>query len=132
MLYATLTAFLVVAAGAMHPGSYMATLASPTGAKTPSGMVMVANGKDVALTLTGDTPGSLRVWHVHQGTCKDDRGIVGSAHQYTAFAITAKGEGRAKTTLTTPLADGTKYFVAVYASIEDMKTIVACGELKPE
>ncbi len=132
MLYAKIAAILVVLTGAMHPGSYMAMLASPTGAKTPSGMVMVANAKDVTLTLRGDKAGSTRVWHVHQGTCKDDRGIVGSADTFPAFTITAQGDGRAKTTLTTPLVDGTKYFVAVHASAEDVKTIVACGELKPE
>ncbi|MBI3568872.1 MAG: hypothetical protein HY084_11805 [Gemmatimonadetes bacterium] len=130
--FTTVAAFLVVVAGAMHPGSYMARLGSPSGAKTPGGMVMVTNAKDVTLTLSGDNAGGSRAWYVHKGTCKDDRGIVGSNDMFPAFQISEKGEGRAKATLATPLVDGTNYFVAVHASAEDVKTIVACGELKPE
>ncbi len=130
--FMTFAAFLALGTGALHPGSYMATLASSTGAKTPAGMVMVANAKNVTLTLRGDTAGSIRAWHVHKGTCREDRGIVGSADTFAAFVISAKGEGRAQATLATPLVDGMSYFVAVHASLEDMKTIVACGDLKPE
>lgn len=105
-----------------------AMLAAPSGAKSPTGMVML-HGTSAELTLTGDKAGATRPWRIHKGTCTDDQGVVGEASTYPPASIGADGKGTAKATLRAPLAADGAYFVAVHASASDMKTIVACGAL---
>lgn len=113
-----------------HPENLMAMLTAPNGASTPTGMAMVS-GTAVQLSLSGDAAGSTRLWHIHQGTCKDDKGIVGAAEIFPVVRIADKGIGQAKATLASPLAEHAPFFVAVHASATDMKTVIACGDLKP-
>ena len=112
-----------------HPVNLMAMLVPAIGAKTPTGMAMV-NGTAVQLSVTLDHPGSDRVWHIHQGTCTEDKGIVGAADQFPAFHINENGTGKATATLAAPLAEHATFFVAVHASATEMKKVIACGNLK--
>ena len=112
-----------------HPVNLMAMLTPANGAKTPTGMAMV-NGTTVQLNVTLDHPGSDRVWHIHQGTCAEDKGIVGAADQFPAFHINENGTGKATATLAAPLAEHATFFVAVHASATEMKKVIACGNLK--
>lgn len=105
-----------------------AMLAAPSGARTPTGMVMV-HGTAVELTLAGDQAGATRPWRIHRGTCANDQGVVGDASKFVPATIGTDGKGAAKATLDAPLTDGAAYFVAVHASASDMTTIVACGPL---
>ena len=115
-------------AAAAQSTPLMAMLTAPSGAKTPAGMVMVS-GTTVQITLTGDTPGAVRAWHIHKGSCGHDDGIVGDAAVFPTFTVASDGKGVAKATLAAPLPAGTSYFVNVHASATDHKTIVACGAL---
>lgn len=112
-----------------HRGDGIAVLVAPSGAKAPSGMAMV-NGTTVELMLSGDEPGSKRVWHAHKGTCAHDEGMIGHADAYPPLMIGLNGKGRAKVKLDSPLADGSTYFVAVHISATDMKSIVACSPVQ--
>ena len=109
-------------------GEAMAMLRSPSGAKLPAGMAMV-RGTAIQLTLSGDKPGSTRPWHLHKGTCTNDKGIVGQPSSFPPLTIGQNGRGTAKATLGEPLPDRGSYFIAVHASASDMKTIIACGPL---
>jgi len=112
----------------MNHGEAMATLVATSGAPQPAGMAML-RGTTIQLTFSGDQPGSTRPWHVHKGTCTDDEGIVGRVGSYPALSIGQDGRGTAKATLSQPLPATGSYFVAVYASASDMKTVIACGPL---
>lgn len=136
-----LTALVVAAAGqagaqgayashpaAAQPTSLMAMLMPPSGARSPAGMAMVT-GTTVQVTLTGDTPGAVRAWHIHKGSCGHDEGIVGDAAVFPTFTIGTDGKGMARATLAAPLPAGASYFINVHASPRDHKTIIACGAL---
>ena len=107
----------------------MAMLTPSNGAKAPTGMAMV-NGTTVQLSMARDHPGNDRVWHIHQGTCTEDKGIVGATDQFPAFHINENGNGTATATLAAPLAEHASFFVSVHASATEMKTVIACGNLK--
>src|SRR5688500_3724786 len=42
-----------------------------------------AAGSKVTVHIMGAMNGSTHPWHVHRGTCNDDKGIVGGATEYT-------------------------------------------------
>lgn len=113
----------------MNHGEAMAMLFATSGARQPAGMAMV-RGTTIQLTFSGDQPGSTRPWHVHKGTCADDEGVVGTTGSYPALSIGQDGRGTAKATLAQPLPATGSYFVAVHASASDMKSGIACGQLK--
>lgn len=113
---------------AAQPTSLMAMLMPPSGAKAPAGMAMVT-GTTVQITLTGDTPGAVRAWHIHKGSCGHDGGIVGDAAVFPTLTIGTDGKGTARATLGAPLPAGASYFINVHASPRDHRTIVACGAL---
>ncbi len=86
-------------------------------------------GSDVQVTITGDTPGATRPWHIHTGSCAASGGVVGGGRAYTPMTIDAKGNGSAKATLTVPLADTATYYVNIHDAAAAMGVIVACGDL---
>jgi hypothetical protein len=79
--------------------------------------------------LLGDEGGSVRPWHVHEGTCGSGGDIVGLDSQYPR--LNASPAGTDTVTVTVPVAlDSTQaYYVNYHNSVEDMATIIACGEL---
>lgn len=86
-------------------------------------------GMDVQVTLSGDTPGATRPWHIHTGSCAASGGVVGGGRAYAPMVIDAKGNGSAKATLTVVLADTAAYYVNIHDAAAAMGIIVACGDL---
>lgn len=113
---------------------YVATLTGKDGRKA-HGSAIVSPSKDgtgteVAVTLTDDTPGATRPWHIHTGSCNKGGGVVGGPRVYTPIIINDKGEGTGKATLPIALADTVAYYVNIHDAAAAMSIIVACGDLK--
>jgi hypothetical protein len=111
----------------MKGGSYVATLTSPSGG-TVAGMGKV-DGTTASVMISGDKSGSVRPWHIHIGSCGNDKGIFGSPSAYKPITVGSDGKGKSTATLSMPLPDSGSYFFNVHSSSSDMKTIVACGPL---
>jgi hypothetical protein len=81
------------------------------------------------LSLYGASPGSSYAWHIHLGTCGDDRGIIGSPELYPL--ATADENGRADMTATLPFSTprAGEFYVDVHASSSAASRPVACGSL---
>lgn len=84
---------------------------------------------DAEVDIQGGTAGESHPWHVHKGSCGNDGGILGDATAYPPLVVKSNGkaESEAKLSIATP-TEG-QYFVNVHKSAEDLKTIVACGNL---
>ena len=109
---------------------YMAMLAPPSGATSgPRGMVTV-NGTAVKLTISGGNAGDALPWHLHNGTCGDDKGVVATTQGYAPASVGTDGKASATAVLTAPLVGKDGYFAAVHASASDMN-VIACAALKP-
>ena len=148
-LILTMAAFAFVGCLRTHTseatGEVDADLASPTkksedwsgslnarnGSKvTGSFRAFVAHGKtNVSVKLAKAMAGRRLPWHVHEGTCSDDMGIVGSASSYPVIVVAKDGTASSSTVLTVTLDEAKDYFVNVHASPTNLKTIVACGNL---
>lgn len=81
------------------------------------------------ISLFGATPGSAHAWHVHLGTCGNDRGILGSPEQYQP--ITASNEGRGDVIVTLPFTtpNAGEFYIDVHATASSASPVVACGTL---
>ena len=82
------------------------------------------------VTLTDETPGATRPWHIHAGSCEKGGGVVGGGRVYTPIAINDKGQGTGKATLPVALADTAAYYVNIHDAAAAMGIIVACGDLQ--
>lgn len=111
----------------MKGGTYTAILTSPSGGSV-AGMGKV-DGTTASVMISGDKSGSTRPWHIHIGSCGNDKGIFGSPSAYKPISVGSDGKGKSTATLSMPLPDSGSYFVNVHSSSSDMKTIVACGPL---
>ena len=130
------TATLAPPAGAaMQPDS---AKKDTTGGKTASPKVTGeatvtpgANGTETKATvrITGGTPGSSYPWHVHQGQCGNDQGIVGPATAYPPITVGQDGTGTATVTLPVATPNQGQYMVNVHMSAEMLSHIVSCGNL---
>ena len=83
----------------------------------------------VDVHIMGATAGAVYPWHVHRGTCGNDKGIVGGASSYKPITVGTDGMAEASETIKVGLNEHESYFVNVHKSPTDMSTIVACGEL---
>src|SRR5688572_32525906 len=45
------------------------------------------------LSIFGAAPGSTHAWHIHLGSCGNDRGIIGSPELYTPIVVGNDGRG---------------------------------------
>jgi len=82
--------------------------------------------------VSNAVPGGLHPWHVHRGQCGSDQGIVGPADAYKPLKIDGDGKASATAELANiPLPHSGSYFINVHASANNLKTIVACGNLAP-
>jgi hypothetical protein len=117
-----------------------ATLATPAemaGATQVRGTAwMGASERDAAKTEAGVSisnaaPGGEHPWHVHIGRCGMDQGILGPAQEYEPLEVNNDGEAHATAELPLPAPRSGQYFVNVHASADNMKTIIACGNLAP-
>ncbi len=113
---------------------WSAELAPPNGGVGPHGSVVLEPGRHpnhtrVRVVISGDTPGALRPWHLHAGTCGAPGPIVGPAESYARIRINARGNGVAVIELPIPFPESGALFVNVHESIKTMNRIVTCGQL---
>jgi hypothetical protein len=76
-------------------------------------------------------PGGEHPWHVHVGRCGADRGIFGPADAYEPLRVEDEGRAEATAELPVPVPKSGEYFINVHASVNNMGTILACGNLAP-
>jgi hypothetical protein len=81
------------------------------------------------ISLFGATPGSTHAWHVHLGTCGNDRGILGSPESYQPVMASNEGRGDVIVTLpfTTPTAG--EFYIDVHSTGSSASPVIACGTL---
>ena len=89
-----------------------------------------AAGSKLTLHIMGATAGSTLPWHVHRGTCGNDKGIVGGAETYKPLQVGTDGMATAEETISVALNEDESYFVNVHKSATEMSTTVSCGPLK--
>ena len=113
---------------------YTATLVGKDGRKVRGTATATptkdGTGTEVLVTLTDETPGATRPWHIHAGSCEKGGGVVGGGRVYTPIAINDKGQGTGKATLPVALADTAAYYVNIHDAAAAMGVIVACGDLQ--
>ena len=97
---------------------------------------MAADGKDATKTrahvaIANAVPGGEHPWHVHLGQCGSDRGIFGSPDAYEPLDVGGNGRAESNAELRVPVPVAGQYFINVHASRNNMRTIIACGNLAP-
>src|SRR5687767_8475526 len=67
------------------------------------------------LSLFGAAPGSTHAWHIHLGSCGNDRGVIGSPELYTP--VVADNEGRGDIIVTPPSTTPTsgEFYIDVHS-----------------
>ena len=115
-----------------------ATLVTPsqlTGAVQVRGTAWMAPSSDndtrVHISISNAAPGGVHPWQLHRGKCGTDQGTVGSADAYKALRVDNDGKASAETIVDTALPTSGDFFVAVYASPDNLATTIACGNLAP-
>ena len=81
------------------------------------------------LSLFGAAPGSTHAWHIHLGSCGNDRGIIGSPELYTAVAAGTDGRGDVTVTLPFTTPQSGEFYVDVHDSQSSASRVVACAPL---
>jgi hypothetical protein len=82
-------------------------------------------------SLTNAVPGGEHPWHVHRGRCGADQGIFGAADAYKPLKVDDEGRAVSDAELSVPTPKTGEFFVNVHASTQNMRAIVACGNLAP-
>jgi hypothetical protein len=90
-----------------------------------------ADRTDASVSISNAVPGGLHPWHVHRGRCGQDQGIVGPAEAYKPLKVGGDGRSSSKAEFNVPTPTTGQYFVSVHASAQNMRTVVACGNLAP-
>jgi hypothetical protein len=99
-------------------------------AVTGSFKAFVKDGRtNVTVNIGNATPGQQLPWHIHEGSCGNDRGIVGDALAYAPLTVGSNGAASGSANLAVALDEAKDYFVNVHASPTNLQTIVACGDL---
>ena len=81
--------------------------------------------------ISNAVPGGRHPWHVHRGQCGADQGIFGPADAYKVLKVESDGRSQADAELPLAAPRSGSFFINVHASENNMKTIVACGNLAP-
>jgi hypothetical protein len=81
--------------------------------------------------VTNAVPGGDHPWHVHQGQCGSNGPIVGPATAYRSLEVDNDGKASATADLPIAMPRTGQYHVNVHASVNNMGTIIACGNLAP-
>ena len=84
---------------------------------------------EVTVNVANAAPGQQLPWHIHEGSCGNDRGIVGDPSAYPPLVVGNNGAATGRANLTVALDEAKDYFVNVHASPTNLETIVACGDL---
>jgi hypothetical protein len=83
------------------------------------------------VSLTNAVPGGEHPWHVHRGRCGADQGIFGPPDAYRPLKVDDEGRAVSDAELSVPTPKTGEFFVNVHASAQNMRAIVACGNLAP-
>ncbi len=81
------------------------------------------------ISLFGATPGSAHAWHVHLGTCGNDRGILGSPDLYQSVAANTEGRGDVIVTLPFTTPNAGEFYIDVHSTGSSASPVIACGAL---
>jgi hypothetical protein len=118
-----------------------ANLASPAslaGVVQMSGSASMAPDEDgshtvVRVDLANAAPGGLHPWEAHQGQCGQgtDYGVFGPSDAYGRLNVDSDGRASGKATVALQTPRTGDYFLVVYASEANSRTVVACGNLAP-
>jgi hypothetical protein len=81
------------------------------------------------ISLFGAEPGSTHAWHVHLGSCGNDRGIIGSPELYAPVVAGQDGRGDITVTLPFTTPNAGEFYVDVHDSRSSASRIVACAPL---
>jgi hypothetical protein len=84
---------------------------------------------DVTINIANASPGQTLPWHIHEGSCGNDRGIIGGASNYPPLVVGSNGTATGRANVMALLDEAKDYFVNVHASPTNLGTIVACGDL---
>ncbi|MGQ0712571.1 MAG: hypothetical protein ACT4PJ_02440 [Gemmatimonadaceae bacterium] len=88
-----------------------------------------SNETRAMISLFGATPGSSHAWHVHLGTCGNDRGIVGSPELYQPVAASSEGRGDVIVTLPFTTPNAGEFYIDVHSTGSSASPVIACGAL---
>ena len=83
------------------------------------------------VNLSNAVPGAQHPWHVHRGRCGADQGIFGAADAYKPLKVDGEGRAGSVAELSGPTPKTGEFFVNVHALVQNMRAIVACGNLAP-
>ena len=84
-----------------------------------------------SVSIENAVPGGEHPWHVHLGQCGADRGILGPPDAYEPLKIGGNGRAESTAEIPVPLPMAGQYFINVHASANNLRTIIACGNLAP-
>jgi hypothetical protein len=79
--------------------------------------------------IEGDEVGAVRPWHVHENTCAAGGDIVGSDADYPRLVTDATGVATVVTFVPRGIDPNADYHVNIHLSVDEMETIIACGDL---
>ncbi|HEY5927813.1 MAG TPA: hypothetical protein VIV11_39275 [Kofleriaceae bacterium] len=94
--------------------------------------VQMTNGAALFLatvSLNSDIPGSVRPWHVHDGTCNSGGDIIGDDGDYPRLIIDNAGTAAGEAVVDVGLVSGEAYHVNIHESDAQFTTLIACGDL---
>lgn len=83
------------------------------------------------ISLFGAIPGATHAWHVHLGSCGNDRGIVGSPELYQPVVASNEGRGDVIVTLPFTTPNAGEFYVDVHSTGSSASPVIACGTLGP-
>ena len=81
------------------------------------------------LSLFGAEPGSTHAWHIHLGSCGNDRGIIGAPELYAPVVVGTDGRGDVNVTLPFTTPNTGEFYVDVHTSPSSASRVVACAPL---
>jgi hypothetical protein len=81
------------------------------------------------LSLFGAAPGSTHAWHIHLGSCGNDRGIIGSPELYTPVVVGNDGRGDINITMPFTTPNSGEFYIDVHDSPSSASRILACAPL---
>ena len=81
------------------------------------------------LSLFGAAPGSTHAWHIHLGSCGNDRGVIGSPELYPPVVADNQGRGDIIVTLPFTTPNSGEFYIDVHDAQSSASRVVACAPL---
>ena len=81
------------------------------------------------LSLFGAAPGSTHAWHIHLGSCGNDRGIIGSPELYAPIVVGNDGRGDVTVALPFTTPNAGEFYVDVHETQSSASRVAACAPL---